>query len=95
MAKKIGLILGPIVFLILYNYPGTILSEAADEVLSIAAWMIIWWITEAVSISVTALIPLTFFPLLGIGDMKSVAASYGSPIVFLFFGGFVMALALE
>ena len=95
MAKKVGLILGPIIFLLLYNFPLTILSGEADAVMSVAAWMIIWWITEAVSISVTALIPLTLFPLLGIGDMKTVAASYGSPIVFLFFGGFVMALALE
>ena len=93
--KKIGLIAGPIVFLILYNFPFVLLTPEADKVVSVAAWMVIWWITEAVSISVTALIPLTFFPLLGIMDMKTVAANYGSPIVFLFFGGFVIALALE
>jgi len=57
--------------------------------------MILWWITEAVSISVTALIPLTFYPLFDIMSVKEVAANYGHPIVFLFFGGFVMALALE
>ncbi|MEM9824099.1 MAG: SLC13 family permease, partial [Bacteroidota bacterium] len=93
--KKMGLIAGPVIFLILYNWPFTLVSEAADPVISVAVWMIMWWITEAVSISVTALIPLTFFPLLQIMDMKTVAANYGSPIVFLFFGGFVMALALE
>ena len=48
-----------------------------------------------VSISVTALIPLTFFPLFGIMPIKEVAAFYGHPIVFLFFGGFILALALE
>lgn len=95
IVKKIGLIAGPFLFLVLFNLPFTLLSTQADKVLSVAVWMIIWWLTEAVSISVTALIPLTFFPLLGIMDMKSVAANYGSPIVFLFFGGFVMALALE
>lgn len=95
ISQKIGLLLGPIIFLILYNFPTTLISAAADEVVAIAAWMIIWWVTEAVSISITALIPLTFFPLLGIADIKTVAASYGSPIIFLFFGGFVMALALE
>ncbi len=57
--------------------------------------MVVWWITETVSISVTALLPLTIFPLLGIMDVKEVASSYGHPIVFLFFGGFIMALALE
>ncbi len=93
--KKLGLILGPIAFLILYNLPFTILNNEADNVIAVAAWMIIWWITETVSISVTALIPITIFPLLGIMPIKEVAANYGSPIVFLFFGGFVMALALE
>ncbi len=93
--KKIGLLAGPIFFLILFNLPFELVNEAADKVIAVAAWMVIWWITEAVSISVTALIPLTIFPLVGIMDMKAVAANYGSPIVFLFFGGFVMALALE
>jgi sodium-dependent dicarboxylate transporter 2/3/5 len=93
--KKIGLVAGPIVFLLLYNLPFVLLTPTADKVIAIASWMIIWWITEPVSISVTALIPLAFFPLLGIMDMKSAAAHYGSPIVFLFFGGFVIALALE
>lgn len=95
IVKKAGLILGPLIFLFLFNAPFTILSEAADKVIAVAAWMVIWWITEAVSISVTALIPLTIFPLLGIADIKTVSSSYGSPTVFLFFGGFVMALALE
>ena len=93
--KKTGLILGPILFLFFYNSTLAIINPAADKVIAVAIWMITWWITEAVSISVTALIPLTIFPLLGIMDMKAVSASYGSPIVFLFFGGFVMALALE
>ncbi|MFK7950653.1 MAG: DASS family sodium-coupled anion symporter [Saprospiraceae bacterium] len=93
--KKYGLILGPILFLVLYNLSNPLVTPEADKVISIAVWMVTWWITEAVSISVTALIPLTFFPFLGIMDMKATAANYGSPIVFLFFGGFVIALALE
>ncbi|MEO1452073.1 MAG: SLC13 family permease, partial [Bacteroidota bacterium] len=93
--KKVGLLLGPLVFLLLYHAPFELLNAQADDVAAVAAWMIIWWITEAVSISVTALIPLTIFPLLGIMDMKTVSANYGSPIIFLFFGGFVMALSLE
>jgi len=93
--KKIGLLLGPVLFLIVYNLPFVIVNPEADKVFSIALWMVTWWITEAVSISVTALIPLMIFPLLGVMDMKQVSANYGSPIVFLFFGGFVMALALE
>lgn len=95
LSQKIGLVVGPILFLLLYNLPITILTPEADKVVALAVWMVCWWITEAVSISVTALIPLTFFPLLGIMDMKLTAVNYGSPIVFLFFGGFVIALALE
>lgn len=93
--KQIGLILGPIIFIIFYNLPFVLVNPEADKVIAVALWMITWWILEVVSISVTALIPLTIFPLLGIMDIKTVSASYGSPIVFLFFGGFVMALALE
>ncbi len=95
IAQKTGFIVGPLLFLLIYNLPFEIVNPAADAVIAIAAWMVIWWITESVSISITALIPLTFFPLFQIAEIKTVAASYGSPIVFLFFGGFVMALALE
>jgi sodium-dependent dicarboxylate transporter 2/3/5 len=95
LSKKLGLILGPVVFLILINLPFQLVSEQGDSVIAVAAWMLIWWITEAVSISVTALLPLLLFPLLKIIPIAEVGANYGSPIIFLFFGGFVMALALE
>jgi len=93
--KAIGLVLGPLVFACLWAIPTPLLSPMGDKVLAVAAWMLIWWITEAVSISVTALLPLLLFPLLKIMPMAEVGANYGSPIVFLFFGGFVLALALE
>ena len=57
--------------------------------------MLIWWVTESISISVTALLPLVVFPIFDVMDMNSVGANYGSSIVFLFFGGFVLALGLE
>lgn len=75
--------------------PINIISPSADPVIGVTCWMILWWITEVVSISVTALIPLTFFPILNIMSINEVAPFYGHPIVFLFFGGFIMALALE
>lgn len=95
LGNKIGLLLGPLFFFIILNLPTVFISENADTVIAVALWMIIWWITEAVSISVTALLPLLLFPILKIMPMGDVGANYGSPIVFLFFGGFVMALALE
>ena len=95
LSRKIGFIVGPLLCILVLVLPIDLISPAIDKVLAIAIWMIVWWITEAVSISVTALIPLALFPLLGIGDIKSVASNYANPIVYLFFGGFVIALALE
>ena len=94
-SKKIGLFLGPLLFLIAINLPFDLVSQQGDAVIGVALWMVTWWITETVSISVTALLPLVLFPLLKIMPIAEVGANYGSPIIFLFFGGFVLALALE
>ncbi|MDO1501455.1 DASS family sodium-coupled anion symporter [Winogradskyella maritima] len=95
LSKSIGLFVGPLVFLILTLGPIDLINAQADKVIAVALWMVIWWITEAVSISVTALLPLLLFPLLKVMPIEDVGANYGSPIIFLFFGGFVLALALE
>lgn len=94
-SKKIGLFLGPILFFIIQNLPIVLVSEKADAVIAVALWMVIWWITESVHIAVTALLPLILFPLSNIMPIAEVGNNYGSPIIFLFFGGFVLALALE
>jgi sodium-dependent dicarboxylate transporter 2/3/5 len=57
--------------------------------------MITWWVTEALPMPVVALLPLVLFPLLGIGEIKSVAANYADPVIFLFMGGFMLGLAME
>jgi len=94
--RKLGLISGPLLFFIFANLPNFIPeNESANSVIAVALWMVIWWITEAVSISVTALLPLVLFPVMEIMSITDVGANYGSPIIFLFFGGFVLALALE
>jgi len=89
LSKRIGLLLGPILFFTLFFLPIQLVSEKGDLVIAVALWMITWWITEAVSISVTALLPLLLFPLLKIMPITDVGANYGSPIIFLFFGGFI------
>ncbi|MCB0428858.1 MAG: SLC13/DASS family transporter [Flavobacteriales bacterium] len=61
----------------------------------VAIWMAGWWITEAVNIFFTSLLPLVAFPLLGIMDMKETAPSYTNEIIFLFIGGFLIAFTLE
>ena len=94
-SKKVGLFLGPVFFLLILLWPQPLLSTQGDAVIAVSLWMVTWWLTEAVSISVTALLPLLLFPLLDIMPIAEVGNNYGSPIIFLFFGGFVMALALE
>jgi len=95
LSKKLGLLIGPLLFIIIINLPFFLVSEKGDAVIAVALWMVIWWITETVNIAVTALLPLILFPLLKVMAIADVGANYGSPIIFLFFGGFVLALALE
>ncbi|CAI8348513.1 MAG: Sodium-dependent dicarboxylate transporter SdcS [Flavobacterium sp. SCGC AAA160-P02] len=95
LTKKIGLVLAPLLFFMVVNLPFHLVSETGDAVIAVALWMVVWWITEAVHIAVTALLPLVLFPLLRVMSAADAGANYGSPIIFLFFGGFVLALALE
>lgn len=95
-ARKIGLFLGPLLFVILLSLPTpSIFSPEAWRVIAMAALMLSWWITEAVPLAVTALVPMIALPLLGVKGMREAAAPYASPIVFLFMGGFMIALAME
>jgi sodium-dependent dicarboxylate transporter 2/3/5 len=71
------------------------LSSAARAAAATGIWMAIWWMTEAISVYATALLPLAIFPLTGAATIKVTASSYGHEIIFLFLGGFVLALALE
>jgi len=93
LSKIIGLFLGPILFIIVQFLPFEIISEKADIVIATALWMVFWWITEAVSISVTALLPLLVFPLFKVMSIADVGANYGSPIVFLFFWRFCLGFS--
>ena len=61
----------------------------------IALWMAIWWVTESVSLAVTAIVPVLMLPVLGIAEVKEVAQQYTDSIIFLFFGGFMLAFAIE
>lgn len=94
--KLVGLVAGPLLFLTLYLLLGTTgLSDKAVIVLSLGAWMVTWWVTEAVPIPVTALLPMVLFPLLSISTVREASQSYGDPVIFLFMGGFILALGLE
>ncbi|MDH3709931.1 MAG: SLC13 family permease [Cyclobacteriaceae bacterium] len=94
--KIIGLLAGPLVFLSLLLIPNpTPLDDTAWHVISMAAWMVVWWVTEAVPIPVTAILPMSAMPLLGIFSIREATAPYADPIIFLFMGGFLIALAME
>lgn len=84
--------LGPILALLI-SLAGQ--GQSHFVLLGIAAWMLVWWITETVHLGVTALLPLLLFPVLELGAAKELAGYYAHPLVYLFFGGFILALALE
>jgi len=71
------------------------LSPAAWRVAAVAVLMAILWITEALPLAVTALMPLVLFPALGVAPVDAAAAPFANPLIFLFMGGFLIALAIE
>lgn len=71
------------------------LTDAAQAALAITALMVIWWVTEAIHISATALVPIVLIPLLEIGSIAEATSPYANPVIFLFMGGFLLAAALE
>lgn len=92
----IGAIAGPLLFIVM-------LLSAPPEGLPLVGWrtaaatvlIATWWITEVIPISATALLPLVLFPLLGIDTMAATAAPYAAPMIFLFLGGFIIALGMQ
>jgi sodium-dependent dicarboxylate transporter 2/3/5 len=94
--KKIGFFSGIFIFaLILYIPRPADLSPEALKVGAVASLMAIWWLTEAIPIPATALLPLALFPLLGISSSKAASAPYANHLIFLFIGGFFIAIAME
>jgi len=92
----LGLLIGPLVFILVkyfLHFDG--LSDQGHAVLAVTLWIAIWWILEAIPVAVTALMPIVLFPLSGAMSMKETTSAYGHPIIFLFLGGFVLAIALE
>jgi sodium-dependent dicarboxylate transporter 2/3/5 len=94
--QTLGRFAGPFAFLLLYFLvPTTGLPEEGKIMLGLTFWMAIWWITEAVPIAGTALLPLIVLPLLGIVSIKQVSSNYMDPTVLLYMGGFLLATAIE
>ncbi len=94
--QKLGLFLGPALAVIIVALPAPEgLGFPAQLLAGITALMATWWMTEAVPVAVTSLLPLALFPLCGINGSRAVAVSYGHDFIWLFFGGFQLAFAVE
>ena len=94
--KKKGFTIGLLVFALMLFMPAPDgLTENAWKVAAIVSLMAIWWATEAIPVPVTALLPLALFPLFQITSFKSAALPYANPNIYLFLGGFMLAIAIE
>ena len=94
--QKIGFILGLLIFIFILVFVDLDPANPnLTKMAAVAALMAVWWITEAIPLAATSLIPIIIFPLLGILDGEKTASSYINSVIFLFLGGFLLALAME
>ena len=94
--QKIGLVLGPVLFaaIMLLPTPGG-LSSGGQAVGATTAWIAVWWISEAIPIPATSLLPIVLFPLTGALNVDATTAPYANDLIFLFMGGFFIAMAMQ
>ena len=94
--KKKGFLIGLTLFFLMMLFPPPAeLSSAGWTVAAIAVLMAVWWATEAIPVAVTALLPLALFPLLDITSFETAALPYANKNIYLFLGGFILALGIE
>jgi len=96
LRQTVGLFLGPLLFVAVLAAPTPDgLSYAAQAVAASTAWVAVWWISEAVPIPAASLLPLVLFPATGAVGSEAAASPYASPIIFLFMGGFFIAVSIQ
>ena len=96
LKENFGFLLGAVAALLVILLPTPEnLSPEGHKTAALFLLMGIWWATEAVPVAVTALVPLALFPLLGIVDIQSAANPYANKTIYLFFGGFLIATAIQ
>lgn len=93
--RIITLISGPLTCVLAWLALNSVLESRQALVVGIVAWMLTWWITEAVPMAVTSLLPIVLFPTLGVLSLEKTCLSYSNRFVFLFLGGFIISLAME
>jgi sodium-dependent dicarboxylate transporter 2/3/5 len=94
--KYIGLAVGPALFFtVLLGEPFDGLSQAANATLACSIWIASWWVVEIIPIAATSLLPIVLFPITGAASISQTTAAYGDKMLFLFIGGFIIAIAME
>jgi sodium-dependent dicarboxylate transporter 2/3/5 len=94
--QRVGLLLGPAIFLVMLSLPAPAeMADAAWATAAVGSLMATWWVTEAIPIPATALLPIPLFPLLDIGTVAQATAPFANPLIFLFMGGFMIAIAMQ
>ncbi|EHK87908.1 SLC13 family permease [Saccharomonospora azurea] len=91
----IGMALGPVLAVAVFLLLPDSLATPGKATAAVAALMAVWWVTEALPLAATALLPLVLFPFFGVSDIGDAAAPYADDIIFLFMGGFMIALAMQ
>ena len=96
VARMAGVIAGLAAFAVLRLLPEPAgMSTEAWAVAALAVLMALWWVSEAIPVPATGLLPLVVLPLLGARNAAEAAAPYANPLIFLFLGGFLIALSVE
>ncbi|MGY8985265.1 MAG: SLC13 family permease [Sphingomonadales bacterium] len=95
--QNIGLYLGPMIFLlmVIFGKNQEMMGTSAWATAAVGLWMAVWWATEAIPVPVTAFLPLVVFAPLGISTLSEASAPFANKIIYLYLGGFMMALAVE
>ena len=94
--ERWGAWFGPLLFLLTWVLPAPEgLGPEAWMTAGVGLWMAIWWMSEAVPIPITSLLPLVLFPVLGISSIRDAAEPYANPLIYLFMGGFILAIGME
>ncbi|WP_440764202.1 SLC13 family permease [Natronorubrum sp. DTA7] len=96
LRQKIGFGLGPVLFALLFLSPTPEgLTPEGQAVAAVTAWVAVWWMSEAIPIPATSLLPIVLFPLTGALPAAETTPSYANPLIFLFMGGFFLAMAMQ
>ena len=97
MLKGFNILLGPFTFIIFYFFIGPFdgMTNESHGIFCSVLWIAIWWITEAIPIPITSLLPLILFPLTGGYDLNLTASAYGNDIIYFYLAGFFLAIAME